>query len=105
MTRPKTTPRIMDRHHRLPRSRSGGNSLANISIVEQKLHRAWHLLVGNMTASEAAKMISDIWIDSNYYLVAVPRKRIQAMKRRKRRYCTECSCEVLKYIKQTHKEE
>jgi len=105
MTRPKNTPRIMDRHHRLPRSRSGGNNLANISIVEQKLHRAWHLLVGNMTAQEAAKMISDIWIDSNYYLVAVPRQRIQAMKRRKRRYCTDCSSEVLKLIPQTKKEE
>lgn len=79
--------------------------MSNLSTVEQSQHRAWHLLVGNMTAQEAAKMLSDIWIDSNYYLVAVPRKRPQAIKRRKRRYCTDCSCEVLKYIEQTHKEE
>jgi len=105
MTKPRKHPRIMDRHHRLPRSRGGSNTLSNLSTVEQSHHRAWHLLVGNMTAPEAAKMLSDIWIDSNYYLVAVPRKRLQAMKRRKRRYCTDCSCEVLKYIEQTQKEE
>jgi len=105
MTRPKASPRIMDRHHRLPRTRGGSNSLANISIVEQKLHRAWHMLVGNMTAPEAAKMLTDTWIDAEYYLVAIPRKRLQASKRRKRRYCTDCSCEVLKLIPQTKKEE
>jgi len=105
MTRPKTTPRIMDRHHRLPRSRGGSNSLANIALVEQRLHRCWHMLVGNMTAQEAAKMFSDTWIDPDFYLVAVPRKRIQANKRRKRRYCTDCSSEVLKLIPQTKKEE
>ena len=105
MTRPKAGPRLMNRHHRLPRSRGGANSLANISIVDQKLHRAWHMLVGNMTAPEAAKMFSDTWIDAEYYLVAVPRKRIQAKKRRKRRYCTDCSSEVLKFIEQTKKGE
>ena len=104
MTRSKTTPRIMDRHHRLPRSRGGSNSLANIALVEQRLHRCWHLLVGNMTAQEVAKMFSDTWIDPEFYLVAVPRKRIYVNKRRKRRYCTDCSCEVLKYIKQTKQE-
>lgn len=96
-------PRIMDRHHRLARSRGGSNSPSNIAIVEQKLHRAWHLLVGNMTAPEVASMLTDTWIDANYYLVAVPRKRMHAAKRRKRRYCTDCSAEVLKPIPQTKK--
>ena len=96
-------PRVMDRHHRLARSRGGSNSPHNIAIVEQRLHRAWHMLVGNMTAPEVASMLSDTWIDANYYLVAVPRKRVQTAGRRKRKYCTDCSAEVLKHIAQTKK--
>lgn len=52
-------PREMDRHHRLPRTRGGSNRPCNISIVERKLHVAWHKLVGNMNAQEAARMLSD----------------------------------------------
>ena len=97
--------KIMDRHHRLPRSRGGSNSAHNISIVEQKQHRAWHLLVGNMTAQEVAAMLTDVWIDPEYYLVAVPRSRKPARKRRKRAYCVDCEAEVLKNIPKTHKGE
>lgn len=85
----------MDKHHRLPRSRGGGNHGNNISIVERNQHRAWHLLVGNMTAPEVARMLSDVWIDSNYYLIAVPRKRPPHNKRRTRAFCTDCEAEVL----------
>ena len=98
-------PREMDRHHRLPRSRGGSNNPNNISIVERKLHNAWHKLVGNMNAEEVARMLTDTWIDSNYYLVAVPRKRPPCKHRRKRRYCVDCECEVLKNIPKTHKGE
>jgi hypothetical protein len=97
--------REMDRHHRLPRSRGGSNSPHNISIVERKLHVAWHLLVGNMNAQETARMLSDTWIDPDYYLVAVPRHKVSKKKRRKRKYCTDCSAEVLKHIPQTKKGE
>lgn len=90
--------RDMDRHHRLPRTRGGSNSANNISIVERKLHQAWHQLVGNMNAKETAKMLSDTWIDANYYLVAIPRNRKPAKKRRKRVYCVDCQCEVLQHI-------
>lgn len=98
-------PKEMDRHHRLPRSRGGSNEARNISIVERKLHQAWHLLVGNMNATEAARMLSDTWIDPDFYFVAVPRHKKTCLKRRKRRYCTDCSCEVLKFIQQTKKGE
>jgi hypothetical protein len=98
-------PREMDRHHRLPRSRGGANSPHNISIVERKLHNAWHLLCGNMNAQEVARMLSDTWIDADYYLVAVPRHKRPVKKRRKRKYCVDCECEVLKYIPKTNKEE
>jgi hypothetical protein len=98
-------PREMDRHHRLPRSRGGSNEARNISIVERRLHAAWHLLVGNMNAQETARMLSDTWVDPDYYLVAVPRHKVVKKKRRKRRYCVDCECEVLKYIPKTNKEE
>lgn len=98
-------PRDMDRHHRLPRSRGGGNDAENISLVERKLHVAWHLLVGNMNAQEVARMLSDTWIDTDYYLIAVPRHRKPVKKRRKRKYCIDCSAEVLKHIPQTNKDD
>lgn len=101
----KRLPRVMDRHHRLPRSRGGSNHPNNISIVEQKQHRAWHMLVGNMTAKEAAKMLSDVWIDPNYYFVAIPRKRAEVKRRRKRKYCTDCEAEVLKHIPKTQRKD
>lgn len=93
----------MDRHHRLPRSRGGSNKPDNISIVEQKQHRAWHMIVGNMTAIEVARMLSDTWIDPNYYLIAMPRKRKVAKKKRQRKYCIDCECEVLRHLRKTIK--
>lgn len=104
MTRRPKVPREMDKHHRLPRSRGGSNSPHNISIVERKLHRAWHMLVGNMTADEAAAMLTDTWIDPDYYLVAVPRHK-KSGKRRTRKFCTDCNAEVLKHIQVTKKGE
>lgn len=98
MSRKKDKPRTMDRHHRLPRSRGGSNSPNNISIVERKQHQAWHLLVGNMNAEEVAAMLTDTWIDADYYLVAIPRRKKKAKKRRKRMYCTDCEAEVLTHI-------
>lgn len=93
-----------DKHHRLPRSRGGKNNHENISVVPRDLHIAWHKLVGNMTAQEAAKMLSDTWIDPDYYLIAVPRKRTVS-RRRKRKYCIDCEAEVMKFIPKTHKGE
>jgi hypothetical protein len=58
-----------------------------------------------MNAQEIARMLSDTWIDPDYYLVAVPRHKLAHKKRRKRKYCTDCECEVLKHIPKTNKEE
>ena len=99
------TPVNMDKHHRRPRSRGGSNNANNISIVDRKLHVAWHSLVGNMTAPEAARMLSDTWIDPEFYFVAIPRQRASSKKRRKRKYCVDCEAEVLKMIPKTSKEE
>lgn len=107
MARRKRDSRLMERHHRLPRSRGGTDTYPenNVILVQQNMHRAWHLLVGNMEAPEIADMLNDNWIDPSYYLVAIPRKRKKYAKRRQKRYCTDCECEVLKHLKSTNKEE
>lgn len=64
-----------DKHHRKTRSRGGTDAPRNISVVPQHLHRAYHLLFGNMTPRELAKMLTDTWIDPDFYLVAIPRKK------------------------------
>lgn len=96
-------PKLTERHHRLPRSRGGTNDASNVSIVDRRHHQAWHLLVGNMTAQEAARMLSDTWIDAEFYFVAVPRSRKPSSRRRKRKYCIDCESEVLKFIPKTFK--
>lgn len=66
-------------------------------MVRSKDHQAYHKLFGNMLAEEVAAMLTDTWIDSNVYFVAVPRKK-KVSKRRNRMYCTDCECEVLRYV-------
>ena len=63
-----------DRHHRKPRSRGGKTNERNIIRVERNLHEAWHLLVGNATAEEAARILSH-WIDPDFVLIAVRREK------------------------------
>jgi len=97
--------RIIERHHRLPRSRGGTDNhpMGNTVNIEQDIHRAWHKVVGNMNAKEVAKMLSEYLIDPRFYLVAVPRKRKKPKTKRTRVYCTDCQAEVLKYIGKTCK--
>lgn len=66
---------MRDRHHRRPKSLGGDYSDRNISVVPPKYHRAWHLLFGNDSPQEIAKKITEIWIDPDYYVIAVPRKK------------------------------
>ncbi len=100
MPKRKRSSRIIERHHRLPRSRGGTDNFPpeNVINIEQDIHRAWHRVVGNMTAEEVAAMLTDQFIDPRFYLVAIPRKRKSPKKRRTRQYCTVCECEVLKHI-------
>jgi hypothetical protein len=97
-------PKEVDRHHRRPRSRGGTDHPDNISIVRRADHKAYHRLFGNMLADEIAAMLTDTWIDSDYYLVAVRRHKKQPKRRRKRRYCVNCEAEVLKFIPKTEPE-
>jgi len=45
---------ITEDHHRRPRSIGGSSNPANVSYVKEELHRAWHVLVGNMNAYQIA---------------------------------------------------
>ena len=94
---------IEHRHHRKPKSRGGGNHHTNLSTVSQKDHQAYHNLFGNMLPDELAAMLTDTWIDPDYYLVAVPRKRKKQSTRRKKMYCIDCQMVVLKPLSQTCK--
>jgi hypothetical protein len=60
-----------DRHHRKPSSIGGKNDNNNISIVNQKQHRAWHILFRNKTAPEIAALINEFWIDPDYVIVVI----------------------------------
>jgi len=57
-------------HHRKCRSRGGSNSIDNISIVRDDLHRAYHLLFKNMTPDEIAQTLNETWIDKDWILIA-----------------------------------
>ena len=66
--------RRYNKHHRKPKSRGGGNSQRNISIVPIVQHQAWHTLFANQSAEEIAEAINRHWLDPDYKMVAV-RKR------------------------------
>ncbi len=48
----------IERHHRRPRSLEGSDEPANVSNVLPKLHRAWHVMFGNMNAEQTANTIN-----------------------------------------------
>ena len=60
---------MMTNHHRKPLSKGGRSEARNISNVNGKLHRAWHLLFANKTPYEIARIINEIWLDPDFCLV------------------------------------
>jgi hypothetical protein len=67
-----------DWHHRKARSlgkpkRCEINDPINLSHVSVVKHRAWHTIFANLTAPAIAKLITKVWLDPDYYMVAVPR--------------------------------
>lgn len=52
------------KHHILPRSRGGNGDNggeSNIVRIPQRIHDAWHIVFGNMTAKEAIKFIEIVF--------------------------------------------
>lgn len=64
-----------DRHHRKPRSIGGTDDPENISIVPRNKHEAWHLLFSNFEPELIVEIINKFWIDPEYALTAVKRRR------------------------------
>ena len=62
--------RLMSRHHRLPKSLGGGESDRNISIVEDRKHRGWHLAFDTKSPCELARDIMQKWIPHNFTMTA-----------------------------------
>ena len=63
------------KHHRKPRSLSGGDEKSNISKVPDKKHRAFHLLFSNLTVFKMAELLNKVWIDPQYQFIVVKRRR------------------------------
>ena len=74
MARQKT--KVYDRHHRRPRSKGGSNDERNISIVEQNQHRAYHCLFQNMLPEEVAKVLTKVWVDPDYIILAIRKDKL-----------------------------
>jgi len=54
----------LTRHHKIPKSRGGGDEPSNIKIVKARIHRAWHTLFQNsdktnMTPIEALEQVKE----------------------------------------------
>lgn len=58
-------------HHRRPRSLGGTDLLSNLYFVSPSLHRAWHLIFGNMNAYQICNYINGYirYKPDNVYLV------------------------------------
>ena len=70
--------RHMDWHHRKPVSIGppnccGKTDARNMSHVPVSKHRAWHTLFNNSSAPDIAAIITETWLDPDYYMVAIPR--------------------------------
>lgn len=62
-------------HHRCPKSLGGKAVQGNISLVPGNKHRAWHLLFRNHPPEIVAKIINKVWIDPDYEMVVVRRRK------------------------------
>ncbi len=45
-----------EKHHRRSQSLGGSNDPSNLSYVPPKLHRAWHVIYGDMNAEQACEL-------------------------------------------------
>ena len=57
-------------HHRRPTSLSGTDDDRNISIVPMRVHDAYHLLFSNLSPQMIAEVLTELWIDPDWEIVA-----------------------------------
>lgn len=48
-------------HHLVPKSRGGSYACSNLFRWDERRHAAFHLLFGNMTFPEAARLLMRAW--------------------------------------------
>lgn len=57
------------KHHRKARVFQGTDERSNIVRVNDKLHRAYHILFGPGDPHEIARRLNETWIDKDYEMV------------------------------------
>lgn len=73
-SRKKRNQRRYNKHHRKPKSRGGGNSDRNISVVSIAQHQAWHTMFANMEPWDIAERINQVWLDPGYRFIVERRE-------------------------------
>ena len=60
------------RHHRRPKSLGGTDEFPpnNISWTKRKHHEAWHKLFGTAHPVQIARIITELWLDPDWEMVA-----------------------------------
>lgn len=65
-----------DRHHRINKKMSRNGCRSDPIMVNAERHRKFHALFGDMDAQQIANDLNKYWIDSNLYMIVVPRRRV-----------------------------
>lgn len=61
------------RHHRKLKCHGGGDEPDNISILPDKIHTAWHVVMGSRTPEQIAQIINKWFIPKDWELIAKKR--------------------------------
>jgi len=70
----------MSRHHRKMRSLGGKTTKRNVILIKDNLHRAFHQVFGNMTPPEMARLLTEVYIDPDYRMVAELKPKLKRVK-------------------------
>jgi len=72
-------PKVIDKnwHHRKPKVRGGSGRISSSNMVHVSVvkHRAWHCLFVTQTPQQIASTINRTWLDAEWEMVAVRRKK------------------------------
>lgn len=80
-----------DIHHKKPQCQGGKNYVngyRNTIEVPRRLHVAYHILFGTMSAQEVCKFLNEVWINPEHEFICVPRPRNNVKKKRRHHGCS-----------------
>jgi len=75
--RKKANENELTRHHIVPSSRDGGNHHSNIALVQDKKHKAYHIMFSNMTPDEIIRDLVENYWDEEWGWVAKAIKEVE----------------------------